>query len=337
MPDAQQGETIVVDEDGDLYIACKGGKLLVSRKVLCLASRVFQAMLGHSHFRQSSKPTVANDGIEVRSLEDDDIDILLIIFNITHFKTDELPAQLPSRQAHKLAIISDKYDLRRCLGAYPQQWLGPHMVYVDKPDWEKWLLTSYIFKANEIFTKATRYLIIDSTLSENGTLVSKKAINYGDNIPNTILGLTLCPVNRVLAKWNADKMKSKRAHVVGAILMVYSNMLQRLMRSNQARVCKDTMNQHQCDITNLGCLTTLFQELHMADGGSGICRDSASSITSKIDRIPRFGHALKGNKKNVPFNHLTAYNHIDCDVGPIIKAEMTKLTDALRGVGLPSE
>lgn len=153
-------------------MALDKGKLLVSRKVLCLSSRVFQAMLGKSHFRQSSVSIVAGDGIQILSFGEDDFQTMQIVANIIHLQHDDVPCQISFKQLSQLATICDKYDLRRCLGFWPREWSKQYIEKVGAMGFEECLFIARTFRQTEMFSKVTKYLIANSKLSDTGGLLS---------------------------------------------------------------------------------------------------------------------------------------------------------------------
>lgn len=105
-----------VNGDVNLEVSCTNGKvqLLVSSKVLTLASPVFAAML-NSKF----KAGLSNDngGLEKTPiyLPDEDMDAFTVVCNIIHYRVDEVPEDLPLSCLKNVAIICDKYDMTRSL------------------------------------------------------------------------------------------------------------------------------------------------------------------------------------------------------------------------------
>lgn len=192
MTDTQPPEgKIMVDEDGDLWIACRGGRLLVSSKTLCLSSGVFRAMLGKSHFRQSTEPAAAEDGIEMLPLDDDDFESLRTICNIIHLQSDKVSPSVSLDHLYQLAILCDKYDLRQALGLWPKKWAAGHIPFTGSPPWDKWIRISYAFGDKDIFAQATRWLILNSELSEAGFIRTTAGIDYSEGIPDTIMSKIL--------------------------------------------------------------------------------------------------------------------------------------------------
>ena len=125
---------VVVDQDGDIYLALRGRdegatvKLRVSSKVLTLASPVFNVMLNGA-FKEASdlaKKTAANP--YVLELPDDDAEAVTILARVLHFKFQGVPERPSPACLEELAFICDKYAcaeaLKYCGSAWTKDWLG---------------------------------------------------------------------------------------------------------------------------------------------------------------------------------------------------------------------
>ena len=120
--------TIIIDADGDLTMRLKGGKLNVSRKVLSISSPVFRAMLGADcRFKEATAKQFERDGTQAVSFEDDDFQTMAMIARIMHLQSDKVPDKLTFKQLYQVAILCDKYDLKRCLGYWPKVWATPYL------------------------------------------------------------------------------------------------------------------------------------------------------------------------------------------------------------------
>ena len=109
--------TIVIDHEGDLYMDLLDGKLKVSRKALSLSSPVSLAMFGAgSRFAETTHKSFASDGVQVVPFDDDDFEAMTVIARIIHLQHDQVEKSLSFSQIFQVAILCDKYDLKRCLG-----------------------------------------------------------------------------------------------------------------------------------------------------------------------------------------------------------------------------
>ena len=91
-------------------------------------------------------------------------------------------------QLCQVAVICDKYDLKRCLGPWINIWATPHLDCYARPGYEKWLFMSRVFQNDALFKDITRHLIINSELSQQGTLVTTTGFDLSEGISETILG-----------------------------------------------------------------------------------------------------------------------------------------------------
>ena len=186
--------TIMVDIDGDLTMRLKGGKLKVSRKVLSISSPVFRAMLGAgSPFKESTDKEFERDGTQAVNLEEDDFQTMAMIARIMHLQSDQVPEKLSFKQFYQVAILCDKYDLRRCLGYWPKMWATPYLDSYGIEGYEGWLFMSTVFGYEGLFKEVTRHLILNSKVSQNNSLVTTKGIDLGERVSSTITGKMLIP------------------------------------------------------------------------------------------------------------------------------------------------
>ena len=180
--------TSIVDPDGDLYMNLDEGRLLVSRKALCLSSSVFQAMLGEgSRFGESEAKVFASDDIQQISFKEDNFATMQIVAWIIHLRNDKVPLTVSFAQLYELAVVCDKYDLRRCFGQWPPLWSKPYFSQLKKEGFESWLFISIVFGDQEAFAEITRHLILNSKLSETGTLLTANGYDFSGGVPESVL------------------------------------------------------------------------------------------------------------------------------------------------------
>ena len=181
--------TLVIDPEGDLYMKLDGGSLKVSRKALSLSSPVFLAMLGaNSKFRETTDKTLDHDGVQLVSFEDDNFETMTVIARIIHLQSDNVPATMTFKQLYQVAVICDKYDLKRCLGPWTNIWATPYLDCYSRQGYEEWLFMSIVFRYDGLFKEVTRHLIINSEISEQGALATTTGFDLSEGISSTILG-----------------------------------------------------------------------------------------------------------------------------------------------------
>ncbi len=181
--------TLVIDADGDLYMKLDFGSLKVSRKALTLSSPVFLAMLGaNSKFKEATDPTLDLDGVQTVSFEEDDFETMKIIARIMHLQSNDVPTRIAFKQLYQVAVLCDKYDLKRCLGPWTKIWATPYLDCYARQGYEEWLFMSIVFRYDGLFKEITRHLVINSELSEQGTLVTTSGFDLSEGISSAILG-----------------------------------------------------------------------------------------------------------------------------------------------------
>ncbi len=163
--------------------------LLVNRNILCIASPVFKAMLGDdSRFRDTTPKTMNADGIEVVALEDDDFTTMEILMNVIHLQGPKVPATVSFLRLDLCARLCDKYDLGESLGGWPKMWMEDYLPIVKPKGYERWLFISMIFRQSSAFTIITRYLVLNTTLSDTGELLCRGSRSSSEGVPSSVLG-----------------------------------------------------------------------------------------------------------------------------------------------------
>ena len=158
--------TLVVDPEGNLYMKLDAGSLKVSRKALSLSSPVFLAMLGaNSKFKEVTNMTLDHDRIQIISFEEDSFETMTIITRIMHLQSDQVPATITFKRLYQVAILCDKYDLKRCLGPWTDIWARPYLDCYARQGYEEWLFMSIVFQYGGLFKDLTRHLVINSEIS----------------------------------------------------------------------------------------------------------------------------------------------------------------------------
>lgn len=182
--------TLVIDPEGDLYMKLDTGSLKVSRKTLSLSSPVFLAMFGaSSKFKETTDKTLDDEGVQIVTFDDDNFEMMAIIARIMHLQSDVVPGTLTFKQLYQVAVLCDKYDLKRCLGPWVGVWTAPYLDCYARQGYEEWLFMSIVFRYGGLFKEVTRHVIINSSeLSEQGTLVTTSGFDLSEGISSTILG-----------------------------------------------------------------------------------------------------------------------------------------------------
>ena len=150
---------------------------------------VFLAMLDdHSPFWKTSNETVCNDQMRNIRLQKNDFEVMNIIMKIVHHQTGMVPTQVSFQMLHEIAVICDKYALRKCLIPWSVMWSQPYLDSVEDDGYEHWLFISMVFWIEDAFTWITRHLILNTSLSASGMLSSFSDVNVEEGIPDNIIG-----------------------------------------------------------------------------------------------------------------------------------------------------
>ena len=160
---AEDKVTVVnVDPNGDviLEVSCSDGRihLLVSSKVLSLASPVFSTML-NSRFKEglSNHPPT---GKRLISLPDDNAEAFTILCNAIHYRTDQVPRKLTLVCLENIAIICDKYDCTSALTPWSAMWLHAGIKSFDAKDLNKLLFAAFVLDDPTAFSRISWEILL---------------------------------------------------------------------------------------------------------------------------------------------------------------------------------
>jgi hypothetical protein len=132
-----------IDPDGDVYLCSDQFKLLVSSKVLSVASPVFKKLFG-PHFAEGCQVSSTSPGSI--SLFEDDAVAMLTLCHVLHHQAYKVTTKPSFTFLEKVAVAADKYD---CLQGMAQ-WGGnycSHMIraYPDGINAGRILLSTVLF------------------------------------------------------------------------------------------------------------------------------------------------------------------------------------------------
>jgi hypothetical protein len=180
---------VEIDRDGDVTLKLsKGSKslddeetsILVSSKVLALASRVFSAMLG-PRFLEGQRS--ASGTLAPIPLPDDDADAVTTLCHILHFNHYALPDKPELELFKNLALLCDKYDCVTPLKFVAEHWL---LLWKDATlpmEIQTLLFISYVFDRPERFSIMSMRIIREFS----GGLSHLDILEQFDIIPEAVL------------------------------------------------------------------------------------------------------------------------------------------------------
>ena len=178
-----------IDPNGHVRLILDDGTFKVSRKALCLSSPVFLAMLGDDfRFWEASDKAARENGVRDIPLRDDDFGTMEILLRIIHLQIEVVPTKVSFQQLGEIAVVCDKYALRKCVVPWSFLWSHPYLDSVEKDGFESWLFISIVFQNEDVFTRITKHLILNTRVSSSGILGN--AINIGEGVPDDIMGET---------------------------------------------------------------------------------------------------------------------------------------------------
>ncbi|KAL9105776.1 MAG: hypothetical protein Q9187_008658, partial [Circinaria calcarea] len=131
-------------------------RLRVSSKHLILASPVFKAMLARN-FKESA--TLRSTGTLELQLPDDDPAALLVLLDIIHGDTPQVPREVDLPMLTQLAVLVDKYQLYKVVGVYSEFWIDSLKGKIPQSftqDLVPWISIFYVFARPTEFKVVTR-------------------------------------------------------------------------------------------------------------------------------------------------------------------------------------
>lgn len=168
----------ILDPDGDLFLiltdqdqdggsdnACNDDeshtspreiRMQCSLKHLALASSVFKAILV-GNFKESA--VLRSVGTLELPLPDDDPAALLILLNIIHGRTKEIPLEIDLDMLTRIAIVVDKYRLQTEVGILSRIWIDRLKSSIPQhwtEDVRRWILISWVFQSATEFKLVTQ-------------------------------------------------------------------------------------------------------------------------------------------------------------------------------------
>lgn len=184
----QTNISTMIDPHGDVNLVLDDGTFKVSRKALCLSSPVFLAMLDDdSQFWEASDKAACKGRIRDIPLREDDFDTMEIVMRIIHHQNDTVPTKVSFQQLNEIAVVCDKYAFRELLIPWSFLWSQPYLDSVEKDGFESWLFISIVFRNEDAFTRITKHLILNTSLSSSGILSHLSGIDLEEGIPDGII------------------------------------------------------------------------------------------------------------------------------------------------------
>ena len=324
-----------IDSEGDLVLMIEGKELLVSRKVLCLSSSVFRAMLSTgSPFLESQDPKIAADGLQHIELQEDNYEAMKIIAGVVHFQHGTVPIKVSLKLLDTIATACDKYGLQGCLGLWPQKWTDPHINSPEYLDYARWLFIALVFRNAAIFSKITRQLVIHTEITSDDDLDFAEHGRISKHVPTTVLSKHIRQAKclKIGADSFTEQIKISRKTLAAALLSLCREFHEVLVDHPEVPVCRLDGMQTLCDAMNLGCLVQAIPELsrpRLKDSGY---RGSLAGLYIRLKSVPSHGASITYTQTGDGFNTIS---HAKCGVSQKMAPKLTELIENFADLALP--
>ena len=175
-------QKLTIDPEGDVHLSLRGRELLVSSKVLSLASPVFKKLFG-PHFSEGNCVEASNPGHV--DLHEDDPEVVTSLCYLLHFQMEKV-ADNPSHDfLDKLAVIADKYDCVRSVSKWAHFQLSNAARQEEQSiSYGRLLFPAYVFESPQMFKEITKHLVCSVNIDMSSMSTSSLPGLY--RIPNEI-------------------------------------------------------------------------------------------------------------------------------------------------------
>ena len=155
----------IIDDEGDVLIQTNSKEMLVSSKILALASPVFKAMF-NSKFLEGSTIRSEQNPLKL-PLPDDDPDALALLFHTLHFSSKRTYFKPGADLQPHAAQLSDKYDCTASISGESGRWLRS----LSEGDQETSILwtsstIAFLMGHTDEFSNVTAKLALKATTAE---------------------------------------------------------------------------------------------------------------------------------------------------------------------------
>jgi hypothetical protein len=171
---------IIVNPNHDIVLRLNGYDLLVSSKVLSLASPVFEAMF-KPHFKEGVEHHLRLGEPHIIPLPEDDPEATTLFCQITHHRSRDLPRTPSPLCLENLAIFCNKYICAGSVVGYGTLWIQRHSGSQSLEDLSRLLLLAFVLDLPESFATVSReMLLLRSGLFTSLWIVDNHPVTHGD-------------------------------------------------------------------------------------------------------------------------------------------------------------
>lgn len=220
------GPIETIDPDGDLILSVSGSATLphhlirVSSQLLCRASPVFNIMFRTSRSSPPWPDTKKLDG---------DYHAIVILLNIIHLRTPNVPTEVTVDMLYKIAILSDRYNVAGVFVSWVKTWTDRYDDFTTEPGYERWLAISYVFRLGSVFTEVTKKLVMNSSLDKQSGLVTAGKYDAFKSgvMPDNVVGMMshLQIFEKKISKVAGDSIRLARQEVLRSIASICKDEL----------------------------------------------------------------------------------------------------------------
>jgi len=158
---------IILDSSGDVTLKLGDTLLLVSSKVLSVASPVFRAMFG-PHFQEGDALSKSNSTTPaVIALPDDDAHTMTVLCQFLHYQNEslhELFVQESISGLRKLAIVCDKYNCVNAVSFSTNAWIStlePLEANASEDELFSLVESAYFLDHAVLFERVTKRILMN--------------------------------------------------------------------------------------------------------------------------------------------------------------------------------
>ncbi|KAF3144019.1 hypothetical protein TWF569_007185 [Orbilia oligospora] len=189
-------------ESPDLKVIIKGDPdgmaFLVSSHALAMASKEWRSKLSPNNLKNLERHIfeASSDGtIKVLCLEDVDPSSLDILFQVIHWKTEDLPQHLTFDALRNLATACEKYGCGRVLNPWPLVWMEEYEQQAVRPGFEDWMFIAQALDTrNAKVDVISRQMVLEiSSISKCGTYLRRDVRGEGISAHTTEIEVNLIP------------------------------------------------------------------------------------------------------------------------------------------------
>ena len=295
--------------------------LVVSSKVLCLASPVWRAMFNSSgHFAEAC----SSAGVREVRLADDDPDALLLVLRIAHLQFRDISTELAFKQLLNIALVCDKYDISELVRPWLPQWLGWLKPMMSQPGYEEWLFIAWTFGDARDYEKLASQLVSQMTTDEKGQCYRSGKL-LGRNLPPGALGKYSQMVDGTNGLFvYSDSILAARRLTIDALLRACHNVVELYLGDGlicEAKqsvypfpLCDDDVRR-QCDTLVLGSLIKSLKNFNVWNGPLSP-DDIHMSVADFCEKLRSLSCLVLGRKES---------NHANCRFTKRIEDEVKRI------------